>query len=64
MLPEPSPTVATEQPRPDRNFCGPGTCQLPVRVGQETGQEAKLEDTEEGKVKGLVPAKSQNWQKV
>lgn len=30
----------------------------------EAGWEAELEDTKEGKVKGLVPAQSQNWQEI
>lgn len=30
----------------------------------ETGWEAELEDTKEGKVKGLVPAQGQNWQEI
>lgn len=47
-----------------RNFCCSGTCQLTVKVqhGDRTG--SRVEDTEEGKVKGLVPAISQNLQEI
>lgn len=53
MNADPSDRADTGHPSRDRNFCCCGALSVAREGGDmETGQEAELEDTKEGKVKG------------